>query len=64
MAAKRQTTAKPRKFESNLGKQDKIYLAIHHTYPKTVITVEGDIDEASSLELRFIVDSFLKEKGY
>ncbi|MGJ1193783.1 hypothetical protein ACR788_23655 [Sphingobacterium siyangense] len=62
MAAKK-TAAPARQYESKAGKENRIKTDIHITQPKTVITIEGKLDDAVNLELRYLVDDFLKGKG-
>ncbi|GEM_PF-5135174 len=65
MATTKKQAEKPqRQFESELGKLDKIKTGIYTTDPKTVITIEGKIDNETNLELRYAVDALLKAKGY
>ena len=65
MATTKKQPVKPqRQFESELGKLDKIKTGIYTTDPKTVITIEGKIDDETNLELRYAVDALLKSKGY
>ncbi|WP_433863179.1 hypothetical protein [Sphingobacterium thalpophilum] len=61
--ATKKTAATARLYESKAGKEGRIKTDIHITQPKTVITVEGGLSDEINLELRFLVDTFLKEKG-
>lgn len=61
--ATKKTAAPARQYESKAGKENRILTSIHITQPKTVITIEGKLDDAVNLELRFLVDKFLKDKG-
>lgn len=65
MATKRIPRTQPvRQYESNLGLNGGIKTDIYTTNPKTIITLEGSISDKDILDLRFLVDGFLKEKGY
>ncbi|TDQ79560.1 hypothetical protein [Sphingobacterium yanglingense] len=63
--ATKKTVSKPapRQYESIAGKEGRIKTDILITNPKTVITIVGELKDELNLELRFLVDSFLKEKG-
>lgn len=61
MATKKAAAA--RQYESIAGKENRIKTDVYITQPKTVITIEGNLSDEINLELRFLVDSFLKAKG-
>lgn len=62
--AQKKTKVQPKQYESNLGKEGMIKTDIYITSPKTVVSIVGKLDDATNTELRFLVDTFLKEKGY
>ena len=65
MAAKKSNKTEPvRQYESNLGVSGQIKTEVYVTNPKTVITMNGKLEEKDVLDLRFLIDGFLKEKGY
>lgn len=63
MAVKKANHIPARQYESKAGKENRIKTDIYITNPRTIITVEGELDDTTNLELRFLVDQFLKEKG-
>jgi len=60
---KKQEAAK-REFVSVAGKESRIKTDIYQTNPRTEIIILGKLPEDVSLELRFVVDTLLKEKGF
>lgn len=64
MAKQTKTKAPEKKFESLLGKSGRIKTSIYSTSPKVSIEVEGRLSAEDSKELPFVIDAFLKEKGY
>lgn len=65
MAKQTKKTIEPVKsFESLLGKSGRIKTSIYSTSPKVSIEIEGRLSPEDSKELPFVIDAFLKEKGY
>lgn len=65
MATNKKQQQKPvKKFESELGIKNLITTSIYNSNARTVLTINGKLDDETNLELQYIVDAHLKSKGY